>query len=71
MLTKGAKERTTGSMAGYFDQEYKILPASYVDPISLRRKHRLEEKKKNIVTKPFVSMFRARDPYVFVEEIQS
>ena len=51
-------------MAGYFDPEFKILPGSYIDPISLRRKARLEEKKKNIVTKPFVSMYRARDPYV-------
>ncbi|CAF0948500.1 unnamed protein product [Rotaria sp. Silwood1] len=62
MMTKGSKERSTGSMAGYFDTEYKIVPGSYIDPISLRRKGRLEEKKKNIVTKPFVSMYRARSP---------
>lgn len=66
MLSKGSKERTTGSLAGYFDQQYKILPASYIDPVSLRRKARLEEKKKNIVTKPFVSMFRANDPYDWI-----
>ncbi|CAF4873541.1 unnamed protein product [Rotaria socialis] len=62
MMSKSSKERSTGSMAGYFDKDYKILPASYVDPVSLRRKARLEEKKKNIVTKPFVSMYRARSP---------
>jgi len=64
MLTKGSKERTTGSMAGYFETEFKILSGSYIDPISMRRRARIEEKKKNIVTKPFVSMYRAKDPYV-------
>lgn len=64
MLTKGSKERSTGSMAGYFDSEFKVIPGSYIEPISLRRKARLEEKKKNIVTKPFVSMYRPKDPYV-------
>lgn len=64
MMSKCSKERSTGSMAGYFDTEFKILPASYVDPISLRRKARIEEKKKNIVNKPFVTMYRPRDPYV-------
>ena len=64
MMSKCSKERSTGSMAGYFDTEFKILPASYVDPISLRRRARIEEKKKNIVNKPFVSMYRAREPYV-------
>ena len=64
MLSKGSKERSTGSLAGYFDKELKILPSSYIDPVSLRRKTRLEEKKKNIVTKPFVSMYRTRSPYV-------
>ena len=51
-------------MAGYFDNEFKILPGSYIDPVSMRRRARMEEKKKNIVTRPFVSMYRARDPYV-------
>ena len=51
-------------MAGYFDTQFKLLPGSYVDPISMRRKARMEEKKKNIVTKPFVTMYRPRDPYV-------
>lgn len=64
MMTKSSKERSTGSMAGYFDNQFKILPGSYIDPISMRRKARLEEKKKNIVPKPFVSMYRAKDPYV-------
>ena len=62
MMSKCSKERATGSMAGYFETEFKILAGAYVDPISLRRQARLEEKKKNIVTKPFVSMYRARDP---------
>ena len=64
MLSKGSKERSTGSLAGYFDNEFKIYPGSYIENLSLRRKARLEEKKKNIVSKPFISMFRARDPYV-------
>jgi hypothetical protein len=64
MMSKCSKERSTGSMAGYFDNEFKILSGSYIDPISMRRQARLEEKKKNIVTKPFVSMYRPRDPYV-------
>jgi hypothetical protein len=64
MMSKSSKERSTGSLAGYFDKEFKLLPGSYIDPISMRRKARLEEKKKNIVNKPFVSMYRARDPYV-------
>lgn len=64
MMTKGSKERSTGSMAGYFDNEFKIIPGSYVDPVSMRRKARIEEKKKNIVPKPFVSMYRPNNPYV-------
>ena len=69
MMSKSTKDRTTGSMAGYFDTEFKTLSGEYIEPISMRRKARLEEKKKNIVTKPFVSMYRARDPYVkFLDE---
>lgn len=64
MMTKGSKTRSTGSMAGYFDNEFKIIPGSYVEPISMRRKARLEEKKKNIVPKPFVSMYRPKSPQV-------
>ena len=64
MMSKSSKERATGSSAGYFDTQFKLLPGSYVDPISMRRKARMEEKKKNIVTKPFVTMYRPRDPYV-------
>jgi len=64
MMSKGSKERTTGSMAGYFQTEFKILSGSYIDPVSMRRRARMQEKKKNIVTKPFVSMYRAKDPYV-------
>lgn len=64
MLTKCSKERSTGSMAGYFDNEFKILSSTYIDPISMRRQARIEEKKKNIVPKPFVTMYRPRDPYV-------
>jgi len=62
MLSRGSKERSTGSLAGYFDKEFKILPGSYVDPISMRRKMRLKEKEKNIVNKPFVTMYRTRSP---------
>jgi len=64
MMSKGSKERSTGSLAGYFETEFKILPGSYIDPISMRRKARIEEKKKNIVTKPFISMYRPKEPYV-------
>jgi hypothetical protein len=64
MMSKCSKDRSTGSMAGYFDNEFKALTGSYVDPVSMRRQARIEEKKKNIVTKPFVSMYRPRDPYV-------
>jgi hypothetical protein len=64
MMSKGSKERSTGSMAGYFDNEFKTIPGSYIDPMSMRRRARIEEKKKNIVTKPFVSMYRPNDPYV-------
>lgn len=64
MMSKSSKDRSTGSMSGYFDTQFKLLPGSYVDPISMRRKARLEEKKKNIVPKPFVTMYRARDPSV-------
>ena len=64
MMSKCSKERSTGSMAGYFDTEPKILRASYIDPVSMRRQARMEEKKKNIVTRPFVTMYRAKDPYV-------
>ena len=62
MMSKSSKERSTGSLAGYFDTQFKLLPGSYVDPISMRRKARIEEKKKNIVNKPFVTMYRPRDP---------
>ncbi len=64
MLTKCSKERSTGSMAGYFDNEFKILSSTYIDPISMRRQARIEEKKKNIVPKPFITMYRPKDPYV-------
>jgi hypothetical protein len=64
MLSKSSKQRSTGSLAGYFDTQFKLLPGSYIDPISMRRRARIEEKKKNIVNKPFVSMYRPRDPYV-------
>ncbi|UJR25909.1 hypothetical protein I4U23_007257 [Adineta vaga] len=64
MMSKSSKPRSTGSMAGYFDNEFKTLPGIYIDPVSMRRRARMEEKKKNIVSKPFVSMYRARDPYV-------
>ena len=63
-MSKSSKERSTGSMAGYFDSELKLLPGSYVDPISMRRRARMEEKKKNIVSRPFVTMYRPKDPYV-------
>lgn len=65
-MTKCSKQRTTGSLAGYFDQQYKLLPGSYIDPISMRRRARIEEKKKNITNKPFVTMFRPKDPYVTI-----
>jgi len=64
MLSKSSKQRSTGSLAGYFDTQFKLLPGSYIDPISMRRRARIEEKKKNIVNKPFVSMYRPKDPYV-------
>jgi hypothetical protein len=64
MMSKCSKQRSTGSLAGYFDTEFKLLPGSYIDPISMRRQARIEEKKKNIVNKPFVTMYRPRDPYV-------
>ncbi len=64
MMSKSSKERTTGSMAGYFDKEFRILPGSYIDPVSMRRQARIEEKKKNIVPKPFVTMYQSKDPYV-------
>lgn len=63
MMSKCSKERATGSLAGYFDTEFKILRGTYVDPISMRRQARIEAKKKNIVNKPFVSMYRPKDPY--------
>ncbi|CAF0774407.1 unnamed protein product [Adineta steineri] len=62
MMSKSSKERSTGSMAGYFDTEFKPLKASYVDPVSMRRQARIEEKKKNVVTRPFVTMYRAKEP---------
>ena len=62
-MSKCSKERATGSLAGYFDTEFKILRGTYVDPISMRRQARIEAKKKNIVNKPFVSMYRPKDPY--------
>lgn len=64
MLSKSSKERSTGSMAGYFDKEFKILPGKYIDPVSMRRQARIEEKKKNIVAKPFITTYRPKDPYV-------
>jgi hypothetical protein len=64
MMVKGSKQRSTGTMAGYFETQFKILPGSYIDPLSMRRRARIEEKKKNIVTKPFISMYRPKDPYV-------
>jgi hypothetical protein len=69
MMSKSSKERSTGSMAGYFDTEFKILPGSYIDPMSMRRQARNEEKKKNIVAKPFVYTYRSKDPYVENEKI--
>ncbi|CAF0944434.1 unnamed protein product [Adineta steineri] len=62
MMSRGFKPRSTGSLAGYFENEFKLLPGSYIDPIQMRRRARMEEKKKNIVNKPFVSMYRARSP---------
>lgn len=64
MMSKSSKERTTGSLAGYFETEFKPLRASYIDPVSMRRQARMEEKKRNIVSKPFVTMYTAQDPYV-------
>lgn len=66
MMSKSSKERATGSLAGYFDTQFKLLPGSYIDPISMRRRARIEEKKKNIVNKPFVTMYRPKDPYVTI-----
>jgi len=62
-MSKSSKQRSTGSLAGYFDTEFKLLSGAYLDPISMRRKARIEQKKKNIVTKPFVTMYRPKDPY--------
>ncbi|CAF1169496.1 unnamed protein product [Adineta ricciae] len=62
IMSKSSKERSTGSMAGYFETEFKPLRASYIDPISMRRQARNEEKKRNIVSRPFVTMSRAKDP---------
>ena len=64
MMSRCSKQRSTGSLAGYFDTQFKLLPGSYIDPVSMRRRARIEEKKKNIVNKPFISMYRAKDPYV-------
>ena len=63
-MSRSSKQRTTGSFAGYFENEFKIIPGAYVDPISMRRQARLAEKKKNIVSKPFVTMYRPNDPFV-------
>jgi hypothetical protein len=63
MMSKNSKQRATGSLAGYFDTEFKLLTGPYLDPISMRRKARIEQKKKNIVNKPFVTMYRPKDPY--------
>ncbi len=62
IMGKTSKQRTTGSLAGYFDTEFKLLSGPYVDPISMRRRARIEQKKKNIVNKPFVTMYRPKDP---------
>lgn len=63
MMSKSSKQRSTGSLAGYFEKEFKPLTGPYVDPISMRRRARIEEKKKNITNKPFVTMYRPKDPY--------
>ncbi|CAF1195611.1 unnamed protein product [Rotaria sordida] len=62
IMTRCSKQRSTGSLAGYFDTQFKLLPGSYIDPISMRRKARNEAKKKNIVNKPFVTMYQPQDP---------
>ncbi len=62
-MSRNTKQRATGSLAGYFDTQFKLLSGAYIDPISMRRKARIEQKKKNIVNKPFVTMYRPKDPY--------
>ncbi|RNA17476.1 hypothetical protein BpHYR1_024365 [Brachionus plicatilis] len=58
------KDRSTGLQDGYFTKPFPRVfeKEAYSDPISLRRKERILEKKKNITDKPFITFYGEKKP---------
>lgn len=64
MMPGPIKDRVTGLQDGYFTKPFPRVfeKEAYSDPISLRRKERILEKKKNITDKPFITFHGEKKP---------
>lgn len=64
MIPGGIKDRSTGLQDGFFTKNFIRVfeKEAYSDPISLRRKERIQEKKKNITEKPFITFYGEKKP---------
>ena len=64
MLTGGVKERVTGTQDGYFSKNFVRVfeKEAYSDPVGTRRRARMENAKKNISTKPFITFQGEKKP---------
>ena len=64
MLPGPVKDKSTGLQDGYFTKPFPRVfeKEAYSDPISMRRKARVEEAKKNITNKPFINFHGETKP---------
>ena len=64
MLPGPVKDRATGLQDGYFNKEFPRVfeKEAYSDPVGTRRRHRMQEAKKNITTKPFITFQGEKKP---------
>lgn len=64
MLPGGLKDRVTGLQDGYFTKPFPRIfeKEAYTDPISMRRRQRVEDAKKNITNKPFITFHGEKKP---------
>ena len=64
MLPGTTKKKVTGLQDGYFSKKFDRVfeKEAYSDPISNRRRERMEASKKNIVNKPFYTFHGEKKP---------
>lgn len=64
MIPGGVKARSTALQDGYFSKQFGRIfeKEAYTDTIAMKRRKRMEEAKKNITTKPFITFHGETKP---------